>query len=91
MAIGKDGTIYVVDQYNNRVSAYDRDGTASGSSARGLRGNQANVQTNIVPKAPTAPANMQIPAGLTIDGAGRLVIADPFGFDLTVLSPKDGS
>jgi hypothetical protein len=33
---------------------------------------------------------MQIPAGMTIDGAGRLVIADPFGFDLTILSPKDG-
>ena len=27
---------------------------------------------------------------MTIDGAGRLVIADPFGFDLTVLDAKDG-
>jgi sugar lactone lactonase YvrE len=89
-AIGKDGTIYVVDQYNNRVSAYDRDGKRKWIVSTGTPGNQANVQTNIVPKAPTAPANMQIPAGLTIDGAGRLVIADPFGFDLTVLSPKDG-
>ena len=33
---------------------------------------------------------MEIPAGMTIDGAGRIVIVDPFGFDITILKPSNG-
>lgn len=90
LAIGNDGTIYVVDQYNNRVSAYDRNGNRKWIVSTGNPGNQAKVAQSTAPSSTVAPANMQIPAGMTIDGAGRLVIADPFGFDLTVLSAKNG-
>jgi sugar lactone lactonase YvrE len=90
-AIAKDGTIYIVDQYNNRVSAYDRNGKRKWIISTGSPGNDKSVKSSIAASALTnSPANMQIPAGLTIDGAGRLVIADPFGFDLTVLDPKNG-
>jgi sugar lactone lactonase YvrE len=90
VAIGKDGTIYAVDQYNNRVSAYDRNGNRKWIIFTGSPGNNKSVASSVVATSSGQPADMQIPAGMTIDGAGRLVIADPFGFDLTILSPKDG-
>ena len=89
-AIGKDGTIYVTDQYNNRVSAYDRNGNRKWIVQTGNPGNDKPVRESIVPTVAIGTANMQIPAGITVDGANRLVIADPFGFDLTVLASKDG-
>ena len=91
VSIGKDGTIYVVDQYNNRVSAYDKDGGRKWIVVTGLPGNEKPVKKSTLPTQGTAPAAMQIPGGMTIDGAGRLVIADPFGFDLTALNGRDGS
>jgi len=90
VAIGKDGTIFVVDQYNNRISAYDRSGRRKWMVDTGVPGNEKKVKQSTSSTSSAAPANMQIPAGLTVDGAGRLVVADPFGFDLTILSPKDG-
>ena len=90
VAIGKDGTIYVDDQYNNRVSAYDRNGNRKWIVSTGAPGNSKPVASSLVATTSTAPANMQIPAGMTIDGANRLVIADPFGFDLVVLSTQNG-
>ncbi len=92
VAIAKDGTIFAVDQYNNRISAYDRNGRRKWILNTGSPGNQKTLKKSVAASAVTSsPANMQIPAGLTIDGAGRLVVADPFGFDLTVLSAKNGS
>lgn len=90
VAIGKDGTIYVTDQYNNRVSAYDANGKRKWIVSTGNPGNKKNVTQSIVATASALPANMQIPAGMAVDGAGRLVIVDPFGFDITVLDSKDG-
>jgi sugar lactone lactonase YvrE len=91
LAIGKDGTIYATDQYNNRVSAYDKNGNRKWIVSTGNPGNQANIAKSMSPQPVKAKANMQLPAGMTIDGAGRLVIIDPFGFDVTVLSTKNGS
>jgi PQQ-like domain len=91
VAIGADGTIYAVDQYNNRVSAYDRQGKRKWIVATGSPGNQKPVSSSMSPTGTKEPANMQVPAGLAVDGANRLVVVDPFGFDLTVLNPKDGS
>jgi len=90
LAIGADGTIYVADQYNNRVSAYDRNGNRKWIISTGNPGNQKSVASSIAASASAAPANMQIPAGMTIDGAGRLIVVDPFGFDLTVLNAQNG-
>ena len=89
--IGKDGTIYAVDQYNNRVSAYDRDGKRKWIISTGNPGDVKPVASSIVAAGSQVPANMQIPAGMTMDGANRLVIVDPFGFDLTVLDSKNGN
>lgn len=89
VAIGHDGTIYVADQYNNRVSAYDTNGKRLWIHQTGAPGNKTTPKNTTSPNA-TAAAGLQLPAGLTLDGAGRLVVADPFGFDLAVLDPKTG-
>jgi WD40 repeat protein len=90
VAIGKDGTIYASDQYNNRISAYDHNGNRKWIISTGSPGNQKTVASSTVATTSSAPANMQIPAGMTVDGANRLVVVDPFGFDITVLDSKDG-
>lgn len=90
VAIAKDGTIYAVDQYNNRLSAYDRTGKRLWIISTGNPGNSKKVTQSTVASASAAPADMQIPAGMTIDGAGRLEIMDPFGFDISVLDSKNG-
>jgi sugar lactone lactonase YvrE len=90
VAIGADGTIYALDQYNNRISAYDRDGRRRWIRVTGNPGNQTTPQQGMAPKETTASAAMQLPSGIAIDGAGRLVVVDAFGFDLVVLEASDG-
>jgi tripartite motif-containing protein 2/3/tripartite motif-containing protein 71 len=90
LAISADGTIYVIDQYNNRVSAYDTNGNRLWIRSTGKAGNNTNVHTTNQSQVATTGADMQLPAGATIDGAGRLVVIDPFGFNLVVLNPKNG-
>jgi len=91
-AIAGDGTIYIADTFNNRISSYDSQGNRIWIVETGNPGNQQSItgaeaqQTTI-----TAPARLQLPAELTLDGNGRLVVVDPFDFALTVLEPSDGS
>jgi sugar lactone lactonase YvrE len=85
VAISKDDTIYVVDQYNNRLSAYDRNGTRKWIKTLGKAGNQKPVANST---SSAGGGTMQLPAEITIDGAGQLVIVDPFGFNLVVLDPN---
>lgn len=88
IAIAEDGTIFVADQYNNRISAYDRDGNRLWIREMGLP-NNAGMNAWMSEEA-TAQAKMVLPARMTIDGAGRLVVADPFDFGLTVLDASNG-
>jgi sugar lactone lactonase YvrE len=90
VAIAKDGTIFVTDQFNNRLSAYDRNGVRKWILSIGNPGNQKKITTSNKSTVASAVADMQIPAGMTIDGAGRIVIADPFGFDFAVFDPSNG-
>lgn len=87
VAIGKDGTIFVVDQYNNRISAYDRDGNRKWIKVMGKAGNQSPVSKNT---SNTAEGVLQLPAEITIDGSGHPVVVDPFGFNVAVLDPSNG-
>lgn len=89
VAIDAAGTIFAIDQYNNRVSAYDKNGARKWLLETGAAGNSKPVAMK---QAKTkARARMSLPAHLTIDGAGRLVVADPFDFSLTVLDSKNGN
>jgi len=97
VAIGEDGTIFVADSFNNRVSAYTPEGERLWINRTGNPGNKAEVGANeqlMVEEAEDVKAGtgleLQLPMGMTIDGAGRLVVIDMFECALAVIDPKDG-
>jgi sugar lactone lactonase YvrE len=81
VVIGDDGTIYVADTHNSMIKAFDPAGKLLWVGP---------PDSKDVTRAPTARGNgqLQLPSGLTMDGAGRLVLVDPFGFDIVVADPK---
>jgi hypothetical protein len=97
VSIGPDGNVYVADSYNNRLSAYDKAGTRLWIVRTGNPGNGAQVVNNMLAADEatdtrlTADQQMQLPAGLTIDGAGRIVVADIFDCTLAVFDSKTGA
>lgn len=97
VAIGPDGRIYVVDSYNNRVSAYTPAGKRLWIIRTGKPSNSAElVNDSLAPQDTsdmklTGDQAMQLPLGLTLDGAGRLVVVDMFDGSLVALDSKDGS
>lgn len=96
IAFGDDGSIYVTDSYNNRLRAYEPDGKPRWVIRTGAPANGAKLTNNMLTsKAPTSTAltgndQLQLPLGLTIDGAGRVVVIDMFDSSISVFNPKDG-
>lgn len=86
IAIGEDGTIYISDQFNNRISAWDQTGTRKWIKTTGPAGNARGI-SNMEPLEDESL--LQMPLKMTIDGAGRLIVVDPFDFALTVFRPTD--
>jgi len=98
VAIGDNGNIYVVDSYNNRISAYDPDGERLWIKRTGKPQNSAETVDGgpLTVEEPedaalTGDDALQLPLGMTIDGAGRLVVIDMFEGTLNVFNPRDGS
>ena len=89
-----EDNIYVVDTYNNRLSKYDSVGNRIWIVETGFPANSgvANVQAlnqeEIRAKWPSA---MQLPTGVTIDGAGRVIVIDNLDFSIAAFSAEDGS
>lgn len=98
VTIGDDGTIFAVDQYNNRLSAWDRNGNRKWIRNIGTATNSLEVKGSgamaisraAAAKKAKSKGNMGLPARVTTDGRGRVVVTDPFGFDLSVFDPKSG-
>jgi sugar lactone lactonase YvrE len=96
IAIGPEGNIYVADAYNNRLSAYDRNGKRLWIVRTGSAANSAEmVNGMLAPQEASgtvlAGANaLQLPLGLTLDGAGRIVVADMYDCALAVFEAKTG-
>ncbi len=84
IAIADDGTIYVADTNNARIKAYRQDGRlkwvwpANRTRAR---------KPGAAPTGSTGP--LRLPASLTLDGRGRIVVMDAFNFQIVVLEPKE--
>lgn len=83
VAFGENDVMFVSDTQNARVKAYDKNGKI-------LWVTEGAPRTSIESTVTTATALFQLPAGMTLDGNGRLVVVDPFGFNITVLDPKTG-
>lgn len=92
ITVGDDGTIYVTDTFNNRISAYDQEGRRLWMVVTGNPGNKTELQgAESMVVTTTAEAALQLPAEITFDGNNRLVVVDPWDITLTVLDPADGS
>lgn len=83
IALGSDGNVYISDTQNQRVKAYTQDGRLLWIRKTGAKGGQTKDITDTEVKQ-----TMQIPAGMTFDAAGRLLVVDPFEFQVLVLDPK---
>ena len=96
IAFGPDGSVYVADAYNNRLSAYEPDGTRRWIVRTGAPANGAQITNNMLTSkepsdsALTGSDALQLPLGLTIDGAGRIVVADMFDSTISVFDSKTG-
>lgn len=96
VAIGDNGNIYVADSYNNRLSAYDPAGKRLWIVRTGKPANTAEFTDGaLVTQEASGTAlegdnALQLPLGLTIDGAGRIVVVDMFDCTLAAFDSKDG-
>ena len=88
VAIDEDDVVYAADSFNNRISAWTIQGENLWTTETGYPGNQQ--MTGETSFETSAAAQMQVPMGMTIDAAGRLVIADMHDFSLAVFDKETG-
>ncbi|MDI6901753.1 MAG: NHL repeat-containing protein [Anaerosomatales bacterium] len=83
IAFGENGEVFVSDTHNERVKAYTQDGRLLWvSRTSGVPASEASAEA-------TGSA-YQLPAGMTFDAAGRLLVVDPFEFAIFALDPETG-
>ncbi|MBN2405468.1 MAG: NHL repeat-containing protein [Coriobacteriia bacterium] len=91
VAVTDDDRILIMDQYNNRLSAYDLDGDRLWIREMGSPANTAELQGGgSLSRESTAQAEMILPLRMTLDGTGRLCVVDVFDFSITVLDAANG-
>ncbi|MBE0476885.1 MAG: NHL repeat-containing protein [Coriobacteriia bacterium] len=93
VAYGPDGTLYITDAYNNRISAYDEDGTRLWMQRTGKPPKGLDITKPAMAAADdtTGTPRLQMPVDLVVDGNNRLVVVDGMDFSITVFDTKDGS
>jgi len=96
IAFDDAGNVYVADSYNNRLSAYDRDGKRLWIIRTGAPANSATYKGGMLTPAETKGSvlkgldALQLPLGLAVDGAGRVVVIDMYDCALAVFEAKTG-
>ncbi|MDR1775162.1 MAG: NHL repeat-containing protein [Actinomycetes bacterium] len=94
LVLDADNNVFVLDTYNNRVSKYDSVGDKVWVVQLGVAGNggiTGGRDADTAELLEKYPGNLQMPMGLCMDGAGRLVIIDMFDFSVNAYSATDGS
>jgi len=96
IAFDAGGNVYVADSYNNRLSAYDPTGKRLWIVSTGAPANSATMSGGMLAPAETTGTvlagsdALQLPLGLSIDGAGRIVVIDMYECALAVFEAKTG-
>lgn len=84
-------TIYVVDTYNNRLSAWEYSGERKWIVQLGNAGNDVQLQGgSSLETTSVAEAGLQLPTDVTIDGKGRPMVLDAFDFTISGFDSADG-
>lgn len=90
--VDSSGRIYVSDTQNKRIRAYTGEGrllwTRGGKEVSSLAESTHTQEPTLTING--VPQNVELPAGMTMDGRGRLAVVDPFGFDILMLDPANG-
>lgn len=77
-----DGTLYVADTLNRRVKAYSADGDLLWVFP------ESHSDSADIPSQATEDEPFQLPLGMVMDSAGRLVLMDAFNLQIVVLDPE---
>lgn len=84
-------TIYVVDTYNNRLSAWDYEGVQKWITQLGNPGNKVKLEGgSSLETTSVAEAGLQVPTDVTVDGRGRPLVLDAFDFTISAFDPQTG-
>lgn len=84
----KDGMVYIADSYNRRIQAFDANGTLAWAAPSVASPVPSMTDTASIEES--SDITWDLPQDLTFDGAGNLVVADAFRFQLVVVDPRDG-
>jgi len=93
IALDKQDNAYVLDTYRNRYIKYDSLGDVIYEAKLGFPGNQGitgGAREDQADLATKYPAMMQVPQGITLDSAGRVLIIDLFDFSVGIFDAETG-
>jgi DNA-binding beta-propeller fold protein YncE len=86
-----DDTILVSDTHNRRLKAYSADGRLLYITPAAMENApQAGVQSGTEQSEDSTMTPYQLPAGMTLDAAGRAVLVDAFNFSIVAVGTGDG-
>ena len=89
-----ESNAYILDTYNNRVSKFNAEGEILWITEMGPAGNsllEVSKASDLSEIYKQYPAALQTPMGITMDGAGRIIIMDSHDFSITAWSAEDGT
>jgi DNA-binding beta-propeller fold protein YncE len=84
---GDDGNIYVSDTDNRRLKAYTPEGRLLWVYPKDREiAKRGGLSTSRAAAKKADSSGVQLPAGMTVDAAGRIVFVDPFEFQVITIS-----